>query len=376
MLGAKMGTKSLFIVAFSLLAVAILGFLVTLFSAPVREQEAVVPAAVFPVPESRRVSPGTTRTPVEQTRAPEPPSPQQETGALQAPVLPEFVPKIKRAVERIVESGVVALSPSFAPSSSPSATDIPSGILITPPPPGVPQPLTELEIFNLLYPDFYLETLRSGQRFLIDQGAMKSEEASAFATEREVREFNERFLAYLLERKLIDTETVDRARRSMDELFGAAYEFKLQEALAVQRYRAGDPASVGKLVISPEEAEREFEELIRSQGSHIREINLDVPPASAAPGQRLVLSRYLTEFGKLLSNVLISPARAATCTCFCDTTPVCFQEGPSGGPVGANQVPVVCCRSFGCCPGPLNGCFNRCAGRPFIWDPTTLICGC
>lgn len=368
-----MGTKPLFITAFSLLAVAALGFAVAFFSASVRDREDAASGAVFPVPESRRVMAGTTRTPAEQVRASEPPASRQETGVLQAPVLPEFVPKIKETIERIVESGVAALPPPATPLPSFSnAADIPSGILLAPPSPGVPQPLTEQEIFDLLYPDFYRGALQSAQESLVSEGVIAPAETVPLRTEEEIKVVSEKILRYLYDQGFVDAEAYQTSLRGAGQVFSASYDFKLREAQTIKAIREGKLPN-SPLTVTPEEALAEFKEILRSQGYDFDAI-LRGQPSSRAPSEgRLVLSRHLIGVITLLGKFFTASVANAFCgPTYCISPPICFMEG-APTPGGFN-FPTPCC--FGRICGVPIGCFELCGNgaKPFIWD--FGICGC
>lgn len=316
-----------------------------------------------------------------------------EIAALQAPVLPEFVPKIKETIERIVGSGVVALPPlSAPPPGSPSAAAIPSGILLTPPPPGVLQPLTEQEVFGLLYPDFYIQYLETIQAELVNQGALPADAVVAFKTESEMMDFIVRMGDLLRNQGLISEEAYQELRRGADAVFRAPYEHKLREAVA-SREQLSDAFS-SFVPIPTREAKLEF---LRTSGiidalgpeavyslPAFSELATSSPQSSAyctthvaAEHSPRMLSRPLLGVVRILAEVIPfpRPAAAACGPTYCITSPICFMEG-APLPGGYNLPGVPCC-SGRICGAPI-GCLELCGNgsKPFIWDPTTSICGC
>src|SRR3989338_517060 len=241
--------------------------------------------------------------------------------------------------------------------------------------------LTKDEIFDLLYPDFYIEALNQAQAFLIEEGALRSSEKVAFRNEEEVKNFNDRLFGYLLSSGIIDQTGYEAYLEGAKLVFGASDNFKLKEAISLKAIREGRIPVTGTWA-SPEEAEKEFRELMESQGygDEFNEIlrSSGEGPTSQAPDSgsgRRVLSKYLTGLMNLLLTALPINIVEAKCKCHCSTPLFCFQEGvPSL--TGGNLYGVPCCIASPCC-GYL-GCWNLCGGRgkPFIWDGMLNICGC
>lgn len=392
-----MRIKYLLIAALSLLAVALVGFFIVYRSARTPEGERALgqplrlpspeprePVSVFSAPSAGPAGAGQLSG-----LAPSPVS-GREPGPLEALVLPEFVPKLKKAVEQFLVSVAEPLplpqpSPPKPQSSSSITASGPEGsILLAAPPPGAPQPLTEREIFDLLYPAFYLDSLRSAQDFLASEGVIKPGERFGFKTEREVRDFTQLLMRDLLSRGFIDQAGFDTARLGGDQVFNTSYQFKLDEAVVLKAIREGETPPPGSFV-SREEALREFKDLLLRQGYDFDALRLQSPGSSAAPvAPRLagkesqVLSRHLVPLAKFLTEFFSIPdARAVACVFFCGKTPVCFMEG-APALAGANIPFIPCCFVITNCPGlDKLGCFNLASNglEPFIWDPTTGICG-
>lgn len=389
-----MRIKYLLIAALSVFGLALVGFFFVYLSARTPEGERALGQRLrLPSPEPRELAPIFSAPSAGPAGAGQLSgfTPRPEQGTLQAFALPEFVPKLKKAVEQFVVSVAEPLSvpvsalPVTIPPSSPTATATPSGALITPPPFGVPQPLTEQEIFDLLYPAFYLDSLRSAQEFLASEGVIKPGGKFGFKTEREVRDFTELLMQDLLSRGFINQADVDAAKKGVEQVFYTSYQFKLGEAVVLKAIREGKTPPAGSFV-SPEEALREFKDLLLQQGYDFDALRLQSPGSSAAPAaprmverESQVLSRHLTPLAKFLTEFFSVPeARAVSCVFFCGKTPVCFMEG-TPALAGANIPFIPCCFVITNCPGlDKLGCFNLCSNglEPFIWDPTTSICGC
>lgn len=390
-----MRIKYLLIAALSLLAVALIGFFIVYRSARTTEGErALGQPPRLPSPEPREPVPvfsaplaGSAGAGQFSGLAPSAP-PGQEPGPLEALVLPEFVPKLKKAVEQFLVSVAEPLplpqpSPPKPQSSSSITANSSEGILLAFPPPGIPQPLTEREIFDLLYPAFYLDSLRSAQEFLAGEGVIKPGGKLEFKTEREVRDFTELLMRDLLSRGFIDQAGFDTARTGGEQVFNTSYQFKLGEAVVLKAIREGETPPAGSFV-SREEALREFKDLLLQQGYDFDALRLQSPGSSAAlvaprmvSGESQVLSRHLVPLAKFLTEFFSIPEARAACFFTCVVAPECYMGG-APTPGGVNIPAIPCCLVITNCKGlDKLGCFNLASNgsKPFIWDPTTSICG-
>ncbi len=391
-MGHRVSGGTLFLSALALLAAAVAGFFIVGRPGPVAGGEQMFPR----LPELSRQG-ATARSPVPAPSSaaaiPIEPAP-IKIANLQAPVLPEFVPKIKETIERFAESGVAALPPlSAPPPGSPSAAAVPSGILLTPPPTGVPQPLTEQDIFGLLYPDFYIQYLGTIQAELVSQGALPADAVVEFKTEREMMDFIVRMGDHLRNQGLISEEAYRQLRRGADAVFRAPYEHKVREAIA-SREQLSDAFS-HFVPATTREAKIEFLKtsgIIDALGPEavyslpaFSELATSSPQSSAYCTTRVaaersprVLSRPLLEMVRILAGVIPFPTSAEAKFCgptYCIRSPICFMEG-APKPGGSNLAGVPCC-SGRVCGAPI-GCLELCGNgsKPFIWDSTTSICGC
>ena len=100
------------------------------------------------------------------------------------------------------------LTPARPPSPS-SLTAPTGGALLTPGPADGSAPLTDQEIFNLLYPDFYLDALKAAQDFLITQGEIRPGEAFVFTSEQDLKAFDDILWRYLIENRIVDSSALE-----------------------------------------------------------------------------------------------------------------------------------------------------------------------
>ena len=255
-------------------------------------------------------------------------------------------------------------------------------VIPAPAPPPLTATITPEEVFRLLYPDFYLSTLRAAQDFLVGEGVIQPGATFSFKNEGELRAFDAILIQYLLDTGIIDRRGYEADFNGSRFLYDAPYEFKVREALAIQALQHAP--LVGPPDITPAAARQEFRELLKSQGYDPDALGVDALSPVSFLGEpslrrsaRQVLSRHLTRFVQALANLLpIQPINtaeaAAKCVCTCSRPNICYGEGKAG-PLGRN-VKKPCCVASACCAWL--GCWNTCDPKPFIWDPETNICGC
>jgi len=248
------------------------------------------------------------------------------------------------------------------------------GILLAPGPADGSAPLTDREIFELLYPVVYLDALRAAQGSLVSEGVIAPNDVLPLHTEAEVKTASDTLLRYLRDQGAVDTQAYEISREAADQVFSASYEFKLREAQTIKAIQEGVFSNDSHHAVTPEEALDEFREVLRLQGYDLDAILRGQSSSQAPSDNRLVLSRHLIAGFRLIGDFfMVGVANAACGPTYCIRPAICFVEG-AGGPVGAN-FPTPCC--FGRICGVPIGCFELCGegSRPLIWDPVG-ICGC
>ncbi len=239
-----------------------------------------------------------------------------------------------------------------------------------------PPSLSEKEVFETLYPKFYIEYLKGIEAEFIAEGVIQTH--SNFATEKEIKDFLLLAGNYFLSQKLIDQNGYEALRQGISFVFDAAYSRKLQEALALrQSLRATIPKGAAV-------SQKDREEFLNNVGvkNILGTSTVDAlpeyssPPVSSCvpPPARLALWTPVLETLQLLLNAYSVQSAEARGPTFCITPPYCFLPGVPL-PLGSNLI-TPCC--MGMTRGVGIGCFELCdfGSRPFIWDGMTGICGC
>ncbi|MDO8560885.1 MAG: hypothetical protein Q7R91_01580 [bacterium] len=251
--------------------------------------------------------------------------------------------------------------------------------------------LTKEEVFNTLYPDYYIAGLRQVQDFLISEGVMQQESKYEFKSEQEMRAFNLVVRKYLFDKGYITKERYE-AFKNAENFYDRPYEFKLREAAVAKAINEGRilvPPSAQK--VSREEALKEFQELMRSQGYN-DDINAILNSGKSAffnssagllsydTPRGVILSWNLRDYIKMLKEIFTIPNANAYCYFYCGVMPVCYVEGGNPKTPGVNLAGKTCCYVVTNCSGlDTLGCINSCYDAGYqgvIWDPMTEVCGC
>jgi hypothetical protein len=252
-------------------------------------------------------------------------------------------------------------------------------------------------VFETLYPPYYLEFLSSIRTALAAEGVVPASSAP-FSTEADMRDFLARVGAYLRAEGAFTADDLANFNRGLAMVFDAPYERKLAEAAALRLYNptpAAESAGAEPQFFTSAEDRSDFLARTNLVGVIGKEAvqsipafqGLDAPragdpeanrcaPALAREGGR-ALTRPLLGVVSSLARVFPLTPNAATAACgptYCVKSPVCFLSG-APKPGGHNLV-AACC-SGRVCGAPI-GCLELCGNGalPFIWDPTTHICGC
>lgn len=376
--------KITFLFAVTLLLAAAVGFLIVFFWI---QPEPSRPPIGLPIPGARPRVPGALPIP-SPTIGPFAPDfsvlAKPFLGETVAPVLEPFFPTLKPLLPPKIET--------LLPTPPRGTVPLPgSEIRQVPPPP--PRPLTEVEIFNRLWPREYLGYLRGLERLEIRDGVIQATDPGSIvrfgATPRISSEFDEedpvanwvippgeRHAAFATDQDVYD---------SLMAILRQAHQNGLISDEEFERFRRGLTENLPRLIKEERKALREG-----------RPSSLTLPADqrfTRAPTIRQAVRNLLD--GIVYTLFLANPADAFWVT----IPPICYKDDAPFFPVLGFSAASFCCNcgiiwncgKSGCipvfvpdcaphsviCDIPL-GCLNAvCKVWPnAIWDPMTGICGC
>lgn len=228
------------------------------------------------------------------------------------------------------------------------------------------QELTPDQVFHALFPDIYLNTLSAIQDVLVRYQAIATAKKFGFNKEDDVMQFNDTLFGFLMSRGAISNDDYNGYLSGRALLFDRPYSEKYLEA---QEILADERLGIRETGLpTAEEAEKQVQELLRSQGLP-RTFELLPEPVSASchdvksfaitiPGTKTKTADIILQILGLFSSM----AQASEC----------YRSGAGGGSKGSNFTTPCCSCKIGRMPV---GCLDICK-KSAIWDSDTKICGC